>query len=892
MTKTGKRALIAVLCGFFAVTTGLAAIGIDGETIPIYADASAETNAGTGATTAYAPQFAVVDGKQASDGEGYKDLYDGNKNTKYCISISNKPYVTFKASSANTIVTDYTLYTGNDTSTHKGRNPKDWTLYGSDDYSMWTAIHSVTDDATMGAENHKGYSFSTANTTAYLFYKFEFTARRTEFEDAYDLIQLSEIEFTATATAPAEASTAAELKEAFQNGKQAKLTADITLTEDLELYKKAFDLDLNGHVIDGNKKITLFGATQDAVTALFLSDSTPTATHTDKSLPQGGVIACEMWFNRKAEDPSGKKACLYANSGTLIGVAGENGARTSSVYFNSGYGTIDYFGDTMAVFTNGARGCGTQLNGGVYYGEITSTNSTDFSTNVKKVTLESDGKVHATEFVKSGKTAFRPVDPQKEGYDFLGWYKSEAGSMSDFSDEITANVTFKATWSKKVGTFAEFKSALSDGYSVQLTADITLTEDVYAKQNNHSVIDLNGHVISGKILRFEGPAEGTIIDSDPTATHEVGKYSIGKTGAELPVVSGGFINTQITMTGDYYGKAVRLYLNGGTIKKIQGNSGNCRLFWTGEVPSVVGETISTFIVRGGLFYYDQVFSDFQDDTVKVITFKDGDKVYAMEGFNSLKKSQTVYEPIAPTKEGHVFYGWYQGDKKFDFKTVITENITLTAKWVEDSTAPVISGVENDGNYCHNAEVTVSDLHLASVTVNGEAVQLTDGKFTLDMSDKEEKTIAAIDLAGNETEIKVVFRHTFGEWVEKTDSTCAQTGTAAHKDCNACHKHFDTEDNEIADLTIALKAHAFGEWVNEVPATTKQEGVKGHKDCSVCGDHFDKNGNKIADLTIEKLPKSEKSKGCKSVLKGSVAIAGLCGLAAVWFASKKRSRRDN
>lgn len=37
-------------------------------------------------------------------------------------------------------------------------------------------------------------------------------------------------------------------------------------------------------------------------------------------------------------------------------------------------------------------------------------------------------------------------------------------------------------------------------------------------------------------------------------------------------------------------------------------------------------------------------------------------------------------PAAPSKENHTFAGWYNGDEKFDFTTVPTGDVTLTAKW--------------------------------------------------------------------------------------------------------------------------------------------------------------------------------------------------------------------
>ncbi len=45
-------------------------------------------------------------------------------------------------------------------------------------------------------------------------------------------------------------------------------------------------------------------------------------------------------------------------------------------------------------------------------------------------------------------------------------------------------------------------------------------------------------------------------------------------------------------------------------------------------------------------------------------------------------NELVSKPIDPTKKGYAFLGWYLDDKKFDFKTPITKNLTLKAKWSE------------------------------------------------------------------------------------------------------------------------------------------------------------------------------------------------------------------
>lgn len=43
----------------------------------------------------------------------------------------------------------------------------------------------------------------------------------------------------------------------------------------------------------------------------------------------------------------------------------------------------------------------------------------------------------------------------------------------------------------------------------------------------------------------------------------------------------------------------------------------------------------------------------------------------------------VSEPNNMKKEGYIFDGWYLNNKKYDFNTVVTGNITLVAKWKED-----------------------------------------------------------------------------------------------------------------------------------------------------------------------------------------------------------------
>ncbi len=64
-----------------------------------------------------------------------------------------------------------------------------------------------------------------------------------------------------------------------------------------------------------------------------------------------------------------------------------------------------------------------------------------------------------------------------------------------------------------------------------------------------------------------------------------------------------------------------------------------------------------------------------------------------------------------------------------------------------NTAPVISGVENGGVYYGDVTVEVADAYLASVTLDGVAVTLDNGRFVIP-ADNGQHTIVAADMAGN------------------------------------------------------------------------------------------------------------------------------------------------
>ena len=127
-----------------------------------------------------------ADGPDGNPGEGVRNLFDGDKNTKYCLDVPGEIEVTFELKRAQAVKA-YMFRTGNDTRDYSSRNPNSWAFYGRSKTSdEWTLIQEVADgEAQLGPTNQLWYGFEVENPTAYKYYKFVFREN--------GLIQLSEI---------------------------------------------------------------------------------------------------------------------------------------------------------------------------------------------------------------------------------------------------------------------------------------------------------------------------------------------------------------------------------------------------------------------------------------------------------------------------------------------------------------------------------------------------------------------------------------------------------------------------------------------------------------------------------------------------------------------------
>ena len=123
-----------------------------------------------------------------------------------------------------------------------------------------------------------------------------------------------------------------------------------------------------------------------------------------------------------------------------------------------------------------------------------------------------------------------------------------------------------------------------------------------------------------------------------------------------------------------------------------------------------------------------------------------------------------------------------------------------------------------------------DMDAGAITTASTCTNAGIKTFTCKRTGCDHKTTEAVEINPN--------AHNFGSWVAEVSATCTEVGTKAHKDCTYCGKHFDNEDVEITDLTIAALGHSYGEMIVEKSATCTENGNYAYYYCSVCKKYFD------------------------------------------------------
>ncbi|HET9738117.1 MAG TPA: GH92 family glycosyl hydrolase [Solirubrobacteraceae bacterium] len=184
-------------------------------------------------------------GENTGGGEVKENLVDGSAETKWLVFASTG-WVELELAEPVAVV-HYALTSANDA---QPRDPRDWTLQGSNDGQTWTTLDTQTDQVFDERFQKREYRF--ANTTAYRHYRLDITRN-----SGTNIVQLAEIELSNGDTSPPPPSDMRTIAGAGpRGGYNAKAGAGWTGLRALEYagqhtaegrgysYNKVFDVDV------------------------------------------------------------------------------------------------------------------------------------------------------------------------------------------------------------------------------------------------------------------------------------------------------------------------------------------------------------------------------------------------------------------------------------------------------------------------------------------------------------------------------------------------------------------------------------------------------------------------------------------------------------------------
>ncbi len=248
--------------------------------------------------------------------------------------------------------------------------------------------------------------------------------------------------------------------------------------------------------------------------------------------------------------------------------------------------------------------------------------------------------------VIAGGKAIAPVEIEKEGYTFLGWYNGDVAW--NFDTVITSDITLTAHWTINSYTVAFDSDGGSAVYATEVNYGGKITEPVAPIKagfvfagwlNGETLWDFDNDVVTDDItLKAKWVIDVYTVTFDSNGGSEV---------ANAEVYHGDKIIEPTAPTKEGYSFAG--WYNGDV-------AWNFDTAVTSDVTLEAAWVLNTYTVR----FYSVGGSEVPNATVS--------------------HGEKVDEPVPPTKEGYIFAGWYNGDVAWNFDTAVTSDIALTAHW--------------------------------------------------------------------------------------------------------------------------------------------------------------------------------------------------------------------
>ena len=484
-----------------------------------------------------------------------------------------------------------------------------------------------------------------------------------------------------------------------------RLTADITITAGLKITRDV-TVDLNGHVLRFNQSAqpdSIFRVTGGST--LTLTDSAPTATHSDASLPAGGLITGGKGF--KYDNGAGQSynyygGGVYVETGASFVLAGGTiyacGVQSGA---NQAFGGGIYAEGGSATMTGGAiRNCAVSADYGASGGAIYAK--------AGSVTM-SGGVISGCSAKDGGGILTSGCTVQITGGRIENCKASEHGGglyISDHADQISVlDAAISGCEAKRGGGVALIAFAeLELGENARITGcKATNGAAVYTDLNNPLTVNYPGCFLYAN----GGRVEGTVY----VGTNKIGTKNnyldsvkatnaIDHTDGKPTTVFTGDVSCEGDIRGGIFHGSV-------TVTDSNGNMGTAWEKFCGNISggTFYGPVTTECHVSGGTYYGGLTMGETAKLSGKPmntgteingktnIPDPNGTPVTVTYAYGALggtyatqivQAGEKAIQPDVPSRQGYQFTGWYLDDTKYDFNAAVTGDMTLTAKWTANS----------------------------------------------------------------------------------------------------------------------------------------------------------------------------------------------------------------
>ena len=484
------------------------------------------------------------------------------------------------------------------------------------------------------------------------------------------------------------------------------LAEDVTISGVLTVTGDA-TVDLNGHVLRFDQSAqpdSIFRVTSGST--LTLTDSAPTASHSDASLPAGGLITGGKGF--KYDNGAGQSynyygGGVYVEAGASFMLAGGTiyacGVQSGA---NSAYGGGIYAEGGSVTMSGGAiRNCAVSADYGASGGGVYIYSGASF-------TMEG-GVISGCSAMDGGGILTSGCTVRITGGRIENCKASERGGglyIGDHADQISVlDAAISGCEAKNGGGVALMSFAeLELGENARITG-CTATNGAAVYMDLGSTFTVNH---PGCFLYANGGrVEGTVY----VGTNKIGtknNYVVSVKATDAIDHTDGKPTT--VFTGDVYCEGdIRGGIFHGSVTVTDSN-GDMGTAWEKFYSNLSGGTFYGPVttechVSGGTYYggltmeKNAKLSGQPVNTGTVINDKtnipnpDGKPVTVTYAYGALggtyatqivQTDEKAIEPDVPSRQGYQFTDWYLDDTKYDFNTAVTGNMTLTAKWTANS----------------------------------------------------------------------------------------------------------------------------------------------------------------------------------------------------------------